>query len=84
MTTLLLCLVAVLESVVMLWRIRAGVGGSAFQAGASASAMCATRVLWLNLGVAAALEGRALVAGLAYCLSAGAATWMVHGMKGKR
>lgn len=58
----------------MLWRIRAGVAGSAWQAAASTAAVCATRVLWLWLGVSAVLEGHIIHAGVVYCLSAGLAT----------
>lgn len=81
MTLALLALVAVLEAVVWLWRLRAGVGTSRTHAAASTVAVCATRVLWLYAGVGALMEGRGAAGGVVYCIAAGAATYVFHGGK---
>lgn len=84
MSMLLLAIVAVLEAVVWLWRFRAGIGASRWNAAISTVAVCATRVAFLAAGVSAALAGDMLVGGLVYCASAGAATFVVHGWGVKR
>ena len=73
MTWLIVC--AVMEAGVWLWRLRAGVGSNAVQAGLSTVGVCVCRVLFLAAGVQAAIAGDLVVAGGAYCLAAGATTW---------
>jgi hypothetical protein len=72
----ILILCAVAEAVVWLWRLRAGVGKSAMQAGLSTVGVCACRVVFLAAGVQASIAGDIWVAGTAYCLAAGVATWV--------
>lgn len=84
MTIPILITVAVLEAVVWLWRLNAGVGSSRWHAAASTVAVCATRVLWLHAGVSAMLEGNSVAGSVAYCLAAGGATLVVHGWRKER
>ncbi len=75
----LLMLCAVLEAVIWLWRLRAGVGSCPRAAAWSTLGVCATRVLFVYAGVSATLAGDVLIGGAAYCVSAALATWAAHG-----
>lgn len=63
----MLGLVAVLEAVVWLWRLRSGVGASRWQSAASTVGVCATRMLWLAAGVQATLKEEWVVGTVVYC-----------------
>ena len=78
MSILLLVACAVAESVVWLWRLRAGVGASALSAGLSTVGVCVTRVVFLGAGLQAALQDRLLIGGAAYAIAAGLSTWAAH------
>lgn len=84
MSILLLALCAVLEAVIWLWRLRAGVGSCPRSAALSTVGVCATRVLFLYAGVQATLAGDAITGGFVYCASAGVATWAAHGWVERR
>lgn len=73
--------VAIAEAVVWLWRLRSGVGDSRWHAAASATLVCATRMVWLWAGVRVTLDGSPIVGGILYCGAAGIATWFFHPLK---
>jgi len=70
--------IAAAESVVMIWRIRSGVGKSGFSAGLAAFAVCVLRVLWAYTGIAAAWNEQFIEAGPSYCVTALVVTWLTH------
>lgn len=77
---LALAIIAILESVAHLLRIRAAVGHSALWSGIHVVSICALRIGWIYTGVGAVMaSAEPLTLVIAYAGTAGLATALLHG-----
>lgn len=82
---LMLAIVAVLESLVYVWRYAVGARlmasrgwSSHLEAGISTALVCVTRVIFVAAGVSAVLAGEIVLGGLVYAVTAAIATALTH------
>lgn len=82
---LMLAIVAVMESLVYVWRYAVGARlmasrgwGSHLEAGISTLLVCVTRVIFVAAGVSAVLAGEIVLGGLVYAVTAAIATALTH------